>query len=266
MSRIFMDVGAHYGETAVSVLDARYQFDRVCCFEPSKECVPTLTQLGRSDERLELYFFGLSGKTRNAKLYDSGSLSASILGALGDNPGIQRDCETVLLVDIFDWINRETKPNDFIVLKLNCEGGEVEILDRLLEANIIDRFYSVLITFDIREFPGGTSEERRLRRLLRASDRPNFCFSDDVMIGPSHDARLRNWLDTFGVSRSGLTTEELRTQFHGVFRRYANKSGRFARLESTFKRLFRFKKLPSSVKNFFRFIKRLLRLNRERVR
>jgi hypothetical protein len=109
------------------------------------------------------------------------------------------------------------------------------------------------------------SEERRIRRLLRAVDRPNFCFSDDVMIGPTHRARLHNWLDTFGVNRLALTKEELQNEFHSAFRRYANKSGRFARLESGFKRLVRFKQLPSPVKNSFRLLKKLLRLNRERV-
>jgi FkbM family methyltransferase len=93
MSRIFLDVGAHFGETATAVLESKYQFDRVCCFEPSKECIPTLTQLRRLNERLELYFFGLSGTTRNATLYGSGSLSASILGSIGGNPGMKYDYE-----------------------------------------------------------------------------------------------------------------------------------------------------------------------------
>jgi hypothetical protein len=60
MTRIFMDVGAHTGETAEIVLGKKYHFDRVCCFEPALECHPSLNKIALLDSRLEVYRYGLS--------------------------------------------------------------------------------------------------------------------------------------------------------------------------------------------------------------
>ena len=40
--RIFLDIGAHTGETLNEVLKEKYAFDRVICFEPSNICMPSL--------------------------------------------------------------------------------------------------------------------------------------------------------------------------------------------------------------------------------
>ena len=40
--KIFLDVGAHIGETVKIVLDPKYGFDAIYCFEPSEECCKTI--------------------------------------------------------------------------------------------------------------------------------------------------------------------------------------------------------------------------------
>jgi hypothetical protein len=36
--KVFLDVGAHLGETLEAALDPRYAFDRIYCFEPAQTC------------------------------------------------------------------------------------------------------------------------------------------------------------------------------------------------------------------------------------
>jgi FkbM family methyltransferase len=265
MTRIFMDVGAHTGETAEIVLGKKYHFDRVCCFEPALECHPSLNKIALLDSRLEVYRYGLSSSNSEVSLFNPGSLSASVFRDDHGSDSQTLSSQKVLMVDIADFLLEETKPDDFIVLKLNCEGGEVEILHRLLKLNLLSCFYTILITFDIREFPGGIAKERRLRRLLRQVEKPNFCFSDDIMVGPTHADRISNWLDEFGVNISVSDSNSLRRDFEKVFGFYSRKSGIFPMLEVAAKSYLGYKHAPSVIKEGLRFFKRLVGLNRERV-
>jgi len=36
MAKIFLDIGAHVGESAAAALDERHKFDKIHCFETSK--------------------------------------------------------------------------------------------------------------------------------------------------------------------------------------------------------------------------------------
>ena len=101
-------------------------------------------------------------------------------------------------------------PSDFVVIKTNCEGSEVDIIDSFLKGNTFNYFYTLLITFDIRDYPSMAYKELEIRRRLKASGYINFCFSDDMMIGPTHEKRIENWLTSFGVDLPSVSVEDLK--------------------------------------------------------
>ena len=262
MSRIFLDVGAHFGETVEVALEKRYSFDRICCFEPSTKCLPQLHALAQRDSRVEVYPFGLGARDCHRHLLRSGELSATLLGAQSQQ-AIQGS-ELVEIRDITKWMDHNLDDEALCVMKVNCEGSEVELLERLLETKKLSYFYSVVISWDIREYYRGLYYEAALRRKLLRANVLNFCSSDDVMIGETHAVRIDHWLKIFGIHQPEKNLKQLRNEYYKVFVNYSRRTGVFHRFEHRLKTVVRYEMMPVFVKRLLRFLKRLARLNRDR--
>src|SRR6059058_4251026 len=68
---VFLDVGAHVGETLRVVLDRRYPFQRIVCFEPVRGCWVSLQRL--ADAHVEICEFGLGRATACLTIHGAGS-------------------------------------------------------------------------------------------------------------------------------------------------------------------------------------------------
>lgn len=259
--RIFLDIGAHIGETLEEVSKQKYSFDRIVCFEPSQTCLESLQKFAKKDPRIEVLQIGLSNTTGIEKLYNAGELNGSIF-IEGDS--LNESSESIKLIDAGTWYSENISKDDFVVIKTNCEGSEVKIVDSFLKAGTFEHFYSLLITFDIRDYPSLAHQEIEIRKRLKATNFTNFCFSDDVMIGPTHENRIENWLTLFGVDMPNKSASDLKQEFSKNFNKFSSKSGKLIRLEISIKKLFNYQHSPDFLKNFLRSIKRLLKLNRER--
>ena len=55
-------------------------------------------------------------------------------------------CEEIEIVDMQDWINRR-EINKIALIKINIEGGEYELLDRLIETNLIEKIEDIQVQF-----------------------------------------------------------------------------------------------------------------------
>jgi FkbM family methyltransferase len=262
--RIFLDVGAHVGETLAEVIKPEYRFDRIVAFEPSAACLPALEAYAKVDPRIEICRAGLSDRTATARLFQAGSEAGSVIGELGENPDHGDSVETIDLIETSEWLRANTAPGDLVVMKTNCEGSEVAIVENLLDTGMLERLYSLLITFDIRMYPGGRAIERRLRQRLGKIAQPNFCFSDDVMIGKTHGARIRHWLHLFGIDGADGDPASLRGVHAANFHTYGRKSGRFVRFEHWFKSTVSYASFPAPVRALLQGVKRVAGLNRER--
>lgn len=262
--RIFLDVGAHVGETLAEVIKPTYGFDRIVAFEPSAACQKALAEYAKIDPRIEVVRAGLSNRTASARLFQAGSEAGSVIGDLDVNPDHGHDIETVVLIETSEWLRANTEAGDLVVMKTNCEGSEVDIVSNLLDTGMLARLYSLLITFDIRMYPGGLTTERRLRERLANAEVQNFCFSDDVMIGKSHELRIRHWLQLFGIDELGAEPATQQAKFRSNFMIYSRKSGRFARFEHWFKSTVSYASFPAPIRKLLQAGKRAAGLNRER--
>lgn len=259
--RTFLDIGSHFGETVEVVLDPSLGFDRVVAFEPSKACLAKLEEIAARDSRLQICPFGLLDHDAELTLHNPGHVGASIYaGSMHEGETTER----IVLKNAADWLRQNTTENEFIVAKLNCEGSEVAIVNSWLDAGLMGRMVSTLITFDILEFPDLAYQESNLRKRLRAAGLQNVSFSEDVMIGTTHERRIRHWLSTFGLDRPSLSRDRVERDFADAFRRYSGRSGTFSRLEHRFKQRFGYDRLPMPAKRLLRDLKRLTGRNRER--
>jgi FkbM family methyltransferase len=267
MQKIFLDIGAHTGETLAEVIKPLYGFDRIVAFEPSSACLPALEALAAQDPRIELCRFGLGDGRQQLTLYGTGLDSASTLpGEAGSGASTDSSRETVQLEDASSWVREHLSPGDLIVAKLNCEGGEVAILRSWIRSGLLDSFYSVMITFDIRNFKALRHQEGELRAELRRLNRANTCFADDVMRGPSHGQRLAHWLGLFGLDQPNLPSLlHYRSSYARPLARYARKRGYRPRAELVLKEYLGYGALPGPAKAVLRGLKARLGLSAEQV-
>jgi len=181
-----------------------------------------------------------------------------------DSATVAEEAETIKLKDASEWFRNNINKNDFLVVKTNCEGSEVDIIDSLIDNDFMKNIYSFLVTFDIRNYKEFRHRELEIRKKLQDQKQKNFCFSDNVMIGMTHAERIENWLTLFGIDSNISDIETLRKRYKSQFLKYSSKSGFFARWEIRTKSSFNYNNFPNWVKKSLRFTKRALRLNRER--
>jgi FkbM family methyltransferase len=192
-AKVFLDVGAHTGETLRAVLDPRYRFDRIVCFEPSSMA---LERLGRfRSPRVEIVPYGLWRETGRRLLHDPGTVGASIF----DEKRRSDETEVTQFIRASDWFSENIGDEDNVFLKLNCEGAECDILEDLLDSGEIRKTDHILIHFDVRKIPSQRHRERQVIARLRSEGVSGWVDADEVMIGPSMTARVRHWLDSAGA-------------------------------------------------------------------
>lgn len=165
MSNIFLDVGGHYGETLTEVFKPAYRFDVVHCFEPQQKChqqiaetFATVIQRGF----LHLHNAGLADFTGERELFGgaTSSIGASLFADKKDvNERVSEKCSFLCATE---FIKRHVGKDDFAVMKLNCEGGEVLILRDLIRSGAIHLLNSVYIDFDTRKIPSQQQEENKI--------------------------------------------------------------------------------------------------------
>jgi FkbM family methyltransferase len=191
--KIFLDVGAHTGETLRAVIDRRYRFDRIVCFEPSSWCLERLSRFRHP--QLEIAPFGLWNRTERRILHDPGSVGASVF----EEKARSARTETVHFVRASDWFAENLVDEDRVYVKLNCEGAECDILEDLLDSAEIRKANFLLIHFDVRKVPSQRHREAEVKARLREAGIERWDEADQVLVGPSMIARLQHWLKLVGA-------------------------------------------------------------------
>lgn len=193
--RIFLDIGANKGQTLAAVLDPVFRFDWIVCFEPSKVCLPKLADL--ADDRVMIQHFGLWNQTCFKTLIDPGGKGASIY----DKDNVRPNAETELCKfrRASEWFKHCLGKGHTVFMKLNCEGAECDILDDLLDSGEFEKVSYAMIDFDVRKIAAQKHREAELRERLSRFAFPRVAYSKDVMVGPTHQDRIKNWLRLVGA-------------------------------------------------------------------
>ena len=195
--RIFLDVGGHHGESVKIALNGLWAFDLVHTFEPDPAAADVIRRdfaRSISDGSLRVHEIALGAQTGSVTLAGDNSGGAATTVA-----GFRRDSGrsiTVMKMDVNEFLAHHIRGDDQVLVKMNCEGGEVEILDRLLECGDLSALRSLLVDFDIVRKRGGYFQKRRLIRDLRRRNLP-LVLAEEIMVGRSHDERLTNWFSHF---------------------------------------------------------------------
>jgi FkbM family methyltransferase len=201
---IFLDIGAHWGETLEEVLSPVWRFDRVYAFEPEPHAIAVLKRnfaAPIAEGRLVLVEAALSNRDGEADLFGANEGGgASLLAEKSNVDATTR--RPVKLISASSFFAAHFKPGDAVLAKLNCEGGEVDILKDLAGSGEIHKLARLVVDFDIRKVPGRRGEARATMEAMRKAGFDRYLLSESVMVGADARARTRNALASMPEARA----------------------------------------------------------------
>lgn len=197
--KIFLDVGAHCGQTLEEVIRDNYHFDIIHCFEPMPGEYERLREKFKtwpSSEKIIFHNYGLLDRTTSLELYGTNTdMGASIFPNKNRMQGREK-ATTCKFVRASEFFAENIKESDVVVMKLNVEGSECIILNDLLDTRECFKIDNVMIDFDIRKVPDKQNDELVLLERFKKEGFTNYSLCENVMKGKgrTHQKRIRSWL------------------------------------------------------------------------
>jgi FkbM family methyltransferase len=186
---IFVDVGAHEGQTIDEVRRSRYPFDVIHAIEPMPVQAAILRQRYSFDPRIVVHEFALSHTSGSTTMYGvNDRLEASLYPDKDDvDASVKTYVRAVRASAFFRAICRGS------VVSMNCEGGEVPILEDLLRSGQIERIGSLMIDFDARKVPAISDAPQSIVARLSLTG-VNFRTTYPDL--PTHAEQIESWLES----------------------------------------------------------------------
>jgi FkbM family methyltransferase len=164
--KVFVDIGSHFGETLVEVLKPKYGFEKILCVEPSQLALSKLRKF--RDSRIQIYGWGAWDREGSAVLYSAGAVGGSVYS---DKPRYGKRQEIISLRDIKELLDAHLNINDYVYMKINAEGSEFVILNRILkEPSVNWRIQSILLSLDLVKIPSLRHHEKEILQLIENSE------------------------------------------------------------------------------------------------
>jgi FkbM family methyltransferase len=164
---VVVDVGAYAGDWTRRVLELAalqgVEDLEIHAFEPVTAAVDMFRASLGDDPRVTLHAFALGGHARSQEITVDGPGSS----LYGSQSPARAATETVVVHDV-DEVLRSLGLDHIDLMKINIEGGEYELIDRLHETGWLARCGPVIVQFH--EFaPDAHRRRRRNRRQLSAT-------------------------------------------------------------------------------------------------
>jgi FkbM family methyltransferase len=159
---IVFDLGGYEGQWA-SDINAMYG-SRVLIFEPMPSYASNIKRRFAHNRKLEVFTFGLSDHDYHAEL--SEDLASSSLFKKTER------MVKIELKDAADFIKQQ-HIDRIDLMKINIEGGEYDVLDRLIETGLIDKITDLQVQFH--DFaPNSDKHMAKIQAALRKTHYPTY--------------------------------------------------------------------------------------------
>lgn len=165
---VVYDVGGFTGNWSEKMIE-RYN-PRIHIFEPNPKSYEILKAKFAGNPKAHTYSFGLAGRSREEDLYVFG-MGSSIYKKkkFGSCPVAK-----VYLQDIKEVV-KASDPGEIDLISINIEGGEYELLERMISAGIIGMVKNIQVQFH-KFYPGAIQSRKILIKRLAETHRPAWSF------------------------------------------------------------------------------------------
>lgn len=162
---VVFDMGGYEGQWTHNI-HARYGC-RVFVFEPVQAYADAITARFRGNTAIQVFPCGLAAATRG-----------ETIGLCSDGSSIFRQAEStekIQLVDVAQWFNgREIA--EIALMKINIEGGEYELLERMIETGLATRVVNFQVQFhDLA--PESAARMQAIQKRLQATHSPTYQYT-----------------------------------------------------------------------------------------
>ena len=161
---VVFDVGGHHGRWAIPIVKRRHC--AVQLFEPSPLTWPVLEKAIGPHPGIVVHRYGLGASNFEADLSARGP-GSSIFDGKGDYKHTRIEIRDV--VEVFSVLDVAHVD----VMKINIEGGEYDLLDRMIAAGLTELVDTFLIQFH-EWIPHAYRRRASIRRRLRATHRETW--------------------------------------------------------------------------------------------
>lgn len=138
---VVIDVGGYEGDFA-SELFSRY-LSTVFVFEPVKKYVNHLNKRFAGNSSIKIVPYGLGAKNETLKINVMDEASSYNRSESIHKKGVE---EEILIMDVVDFFNKQ-RINKVDLIKINIEGGEYDLLDRMIDKGYIGMCKNLQIQF-----------------------------------------------------------------------------------------------------------------------
>tara|TARA_Y100000004_G_C8817176_1_gene370278 strand:- start:145 stop:723 length:579 start_codon:yes stop_codon:yes gene_type:complete len=149
MKKIFLDVGANTG-TNIGNFRKHYGDDYdIYSFDANPKCIAEIKKKYDDDSKVTVMEYAASNEDGTAEFY-LGPGETSVRSSLRSDKttGISKDRNiTVARLDLSKWIKENFEESDQIILYLDIEGGEYDVLEKLIDENMLSWFNEVYVEF-----------------------------------------------------------------------------------------------------------------------
>lgn len=151
---LVFDVGGYKGDFANAIYE-KYRCN-IFIFEPVEVYYNRLKQRFITNEKIKVFNFGLSN--RDHELLISLNCDGSSVY------GLSKDKEKIELRCVANFIN-ENNIGSIDLMKINIEGGEFDVLPKLIETSLIDKIYNLQVQFHT-FIPDAVNKRNNIRTCL----------------------------------------------------------------------------------------------------
>ena len=184
MGNLFIDIGAHIGESIEIASSRSYNFDLIIAVEPSAYCQKFLKKY--RNPSILIQKIGLGSSNRNVTLYGSGSVGGSLFAEKIPYWSLN---EKIKVLRFSEWYRENVSKESLVWIKINAEGAEFEIIEelKLIEKKSI---VSMLVSFDVEKIPGYENKKQKLIDILQ-------CELEIPFVERSKEIGVTEWLNSF---------------------------------------------------------------------
>jgi len=162
---VVFDVGGYEGQWASDIYS---KFNsKIYVFEPVPNFADDIEKRFLRNKKIVVNEFGLSDKTEMSQISLKGDSSSTINNRTGDTTEIK-------MVDIIDFIKQNDITN-IDLIKINIEGGEYALLNRLINSGYIKNIKYILVQFH-NFYPNAKIEMEKIHKGLRETHSPVYQF------------------------------------------------------------------------------------------
>lgn len=161
---IVIDAGAYHGEWTAGIYK-KYHCN-IYAFEPVTKYYNFINKIFGKNKKIHLYKVGLGGKNRTERIYLDEV--ASSIYKKGAKP------EEIKIIDIKKFCDKN-KLEEVDLIKINIEGGEYELLNRIIDSGLINRIKYVQVQFH-NFIPDAEAKMLRLQRKLSKTHRQRYSY------------------------------------------------------------------------------------------